>query len=100
MGSAMSAVTSKLPKFEPGHVWLVGAGPGDPGLLTLHAVNALEQADVIVYDALVNEECLSFARPDSEREYAGKRGGNRRRSSGIFRCGWLNWLRVASAFSG
>ena len=66
---------SKLPKFEAGHVWLVGAGPGDPGLLTLHAVNALEQADIIVYDALVNEECLSFAGPSVTLEYAGKRGG-------------------------
>lgn len=65
----------KLPKFEAGHVWLVGAGPGDPGLLTLHAVNALEQADVVVYDALVNEDCLSFAGPAATLEFAGKRGG-------------------------
>ncbi|MEP7454825.1 uroporphyrinogen-III C-methyltransferase [Phyllobacterium sp. SB3] len=71
----MRAKRNKLPKFEAGHVWLVGAGPGDPGLLTLHAVNALEQADVIVYDALVNEECLSFADPSVVLEYAGKRGG-------------------------
>lgn len=71
----MRAKRNKLPKFEAGHVWLVGAGPGDPGLLTLHAVNALEQADVIVYDALVNEECLSFAGPSAVLEYAGKRGG-------------------------
>ncbi|MGN7770574.1 uroporphyrinogen-III C-methyltransferase [Phyllobacterium sp. 22552] len=71
----MRAKRNKLPKFEIGHVWLVGAGPGDPGLLTLHAVNALEQADVIVYDALVNEECLSFAGPSAVLEYAGKRGG-------------------------
>jgi uroporphyrin-III C-methyltransferase len=72
----MGAMKSKiLPKFEVGHVWLVGAGPGDPGLLTLHAVNALEQADVVVYDALVNEDCLSFANPTATLEYAGKRGG-------------------------
>jgi uroporphyrin-III C-methyltransferase len=71
----MSAMKPKLPILEAGHVWLVGAGPGDPGLLTLHAVNALEQAEVIVYDALVNEDCLSFASPSATFEYAGKRGG-------------------------
>ena len=49
----------KLPAFEPGWVWLAGAGPGDPGLLTLHALNGLRQADVIVYDALVDESILS-----------------------------------------
>ena len=64
-----------LPRFEPGHVWLVGAGPGDPGLLTLHAVNALRQADVVVHDALVNAECLALAREGAVLEYAGKRGG-------------------------
>ncbi|MGN6550083.1 MAG: uroporphyrinogen-III C-methyltransferase, partial [Pararhizobium sp.] len=60
---------------EPGSVWLVGAGPGDPGLLTLHAVNALGQADVIVYDALVDADCLKLAKPGAMLEYAGKRGG-------------------------
>ena len=64
-----------LPAFEPGWVWLVGAGPGDPGLLTLHAVNALNQADVIVYDALVDEAVLGLANPRAKLEYSGKRGG-------------------------
>ncbi|MEO0542447.1 MAG: uroporphyrinogen-III C-methyltransferase [Pseudomonadota bacterium] len=64
-----------MPAFLPGHVWLVGAGPGDPGLLTLNAVHALQQADVIVYDALVDDACLAFANPNAVREYAGKRGG-------------------------
>lgn len=64
-----------LPRFELGHVWLVGAGPGDPGLLTLHAVNALKQADVVVHDALVNADCLALARDGAALEYAGKRGG-------------------------
>ncbi len=68
-------IMSRLPVFEPGHVWLVGAGPGDPGLLTLHAANAIRQADVIVYDALVNEEILDLAADGVTLHYAGKRGG-------------------------
>ncbi len=71
----MNALFSALPAIEKGSVWLVGAGPGDPGLLTLHAANALQQADVIVHDALVNAECLSLARPGAMLEFAGKRGG-------------------------
>ena len=62
------------PRLEPGWVWLCGAGPGDPGLLTLHAVNALRQADVVIYDALVQEEILAWA-PQAMHVYAGKRGG-------------------------
>jgi len=68
-------ITSGLPEMKPGEVWLVGAGPGDPGLLTLHAVNALETADAIVHDALVSDACLGLARPDALIEFAGKRGG-------------------------
>ncbi|MEL6919501.1 MAG: uroporphyrinogen-III C-methyltransferase [Pseudomonadota bacterium] len=64
-----------MAEFEPGQVWLVGAGPGDPGLLTLHAAHALQHADAIVYDALVDDACLAFANPGAVLEYAGKRGG-------------------------
>ena len=64
----------KWPELQPGWVWLCGAGPGDPGLLTLHALNALRQADVVVYDALVQEAILDWA-PEAEHIYAGKRGG-------------------------
>ena len=64
-----------FPEFLPGTVWLVGAGPGDPGLLTLHALNALRLADVVVYDALVDERILGCARAGATLEYAGKRGG-------------------------
>ena len=63
------------PILLPGWVWLCGAGPGDPGLLTLHALNALRQADVIVYDALVGPEILDWANSTAELIYAGKRGG-------------------------
>lgn len=66
---------SGLPVFLPGWVWLAGAGPGDPGLLTLHAVNAMQQADVIIHDALVSEDILSIAGANTEIFYAGKRGG-------------------------
>ncbi|SER16626.1 uroporphyrinogen-III C-methyltransferase [Faunimonas pinastri] len=72
---ARNPLLADLPVFEPGWVWLVGAGPGDPGLLTLHAANAISQADIIVYDALVDERIMSLARPGATVEYAGKRGG-------------------------
>lgn len=71
----MTDLSRLSPDFAPGTVWLVGAGPGDPGLLTVHALNALAQADVVVHDALIGEGVLSFARDGAELEYAGKRGG-------------------------
>ena len=66
---------STLPSLELGTVWLAGAGPGDPGLLTLLAAKAMGEADVIVHDALVDDACLKLARPEAALEYAGKRGG-------------------------
>ena len=62
------------PELKPGWVWLCGAGPGDPGLLTLHALNALNQADMVIYDALVQQDILAWA-PQARHIYAGKRGG-------------------------
>ncbi|WP_169570216.1 uroporphyrinogen-III C-methyltransferase [Sneathiella limimaris] len=71
----MDHILKKIPAFDPGTVWLLGAGPGDPGLLTLYAVEGLRQADVLVYDALVSDAILSLTNPDCELIYAGKRGG-------------------------
>jgi uroporphyrin-III C-methyltransferase len=64
-----------LPEFAPGSVWLVGAGPGDPGLLSLLALHALRHADVVVHDALVDPRILALARGEAALEFAGKRGG-------------------------
>jgi uroporphyrin-III C-methyltransferase len=64
-----------FPVFEPGTVWLVGAGPGAPGLMSLMAYHAMQQADVVVYDALVNPDILRWVRPGASLEFAGKRGG-------------------------
>lgn len=63
------------PTFKPGWVWLVGAGPGDPGLLTLNALHALSHADAIIFDALVDKRILELARVGAECIFAGKRGG-------------------------
>jgi uroporphyrin-III C-methyltransferase len=71
----MDMLPFELPQLEAGTVWLVGAGPGDPGLLSLLALHALRKADVVVYDALVSDAVLALARPEATLEYAGKRGG-------------------------
>jgi uroporphyrin-III C-methyltransferase len=64
-----------FPQLLPGEVWLVGAGPGDPGLLTLDALAGLAQADVVFHDALIDPRVLALARPEAERLLVGKRGG-------------------------
>ncbi|MDR3437552.1 uroporphyrinogen-III C-methyltransferase [Telmatospirillum sp.] len=71
----MNRLPFTLPDFLPGQVWLVGAGPGDPGLISLLALHALTHADVIVYDALVDDRVLALAGADAICEFAGKRGG-------------------------
>ena len=58
--------------MKSGKVYLVGAGPGDPGLLTLKAADLLKTADVIVYDRLIQEEVLALAKPSAERIYMGQ----------------------------
>jgi uroporphyrin-III C-methyltransferase len=74
-GRALGALRSEYPVFTPGEVWLVGAGPGGPGLLTLDALAGLIQADVLVHDALVDQRVLALARSDAQVHFAGKRGG-------------------------
>ncbi len=64
-----------MEKKDRGIVCLVGAGPGDPGLLTLKAKACIEKADVVVYDYLANRAFLEFARRDAECIYVGKKGG-------------------------
>src|SRR5438270_2507742 len=56
-------------------IYLVGAGPGDPGLMTARALELIARADVIVYDRLIPETALSGAKADAELIYAGKEGG-------------------------
>src|SRR5437016_2824771 len=72
---ALHALRGAFPTLAPGHVWLAGAGPGDPGLLTLDAMAGLAQADVVVHDALVDKRVLALANPQARLEFAGKRGG-------------------------
>lgn len=75
MSAALEAILDAGPRLRPGEVWLVGAGPGDPALLTLEAVRVLAQAEVVVHDALVDPRVLDFAPASAERLHAGKRGG-------------------------
>lgn len=62
-------------RTQPGRAWLVGAGPGDPGLLTLKALQAMQAADVILHDRLVANEVLDLARRDAELVSVGKTPG-------------------------
>src|SRR5262245_53088347 len=75
MSDRLRTAFAGFPRFEPGHVWLAGAGPGNPGLLTLHALAGLAEADIVVHDALVDARVLALAHPGDTLEFAGKRCG-------------------------
>ena len=77
------------------YVYLIGAGPGDPGLLTCKGRQALSEADVVVYDYLASDELLALARPDAEFIYVGKIAGNHAMKQGD-----INRLLIAKAKEG
>ena len=62
--------------MSEGKVYLIGAGPGDPGLITVKGRDCLEKADVVVYDYLANEQLLGYIREGAEKVYVGKKGGD------------------------
>ncbi|WP_274424608.1 uroporphyrinogen-III C-methyltransferase [Chelativorans sp. YIM 93263] len=74
LGEAIARLPYASAPFEPGHVWLAGAGPGGLGCLTLDVVAALGQADVVIYDALVDQDVLQVA-VQAEHFFVGKRAG-------------------------
>src|SRR3989338_10946844 len=61
---------------KKGRVYLVGAGPGDIGLLTVKGMKCLQRADAVVYDFHLNAQVLNYIKHDAEFIYAGKRGGH------------------------
>ena len=74
LDQAIARLNRQPKHLEPGHVWLAGAGPGDPGCLTLDVLSALAEADVVVHDALVQPSVLAIAK-GAELIFVGKRGG-------------------------
>lgn len=71
----LDRLIATMPILEPGHVWLAGAGPGDPAHLTVLTLAGLHQADAVVHDALIDPAVLALAGPNAVLIEAGKRGG-------------------------
>ena len=70
----MSNETNEFQGMSAAMVYLVGAGPGDPGLLTLRAQELLANADEVIYDYLASDAVMRFARPEAEKIFVGKKG--------------------------
>jgi uroporphyrin-III C-methyltransferase len=85
--------TKMPPLVVRGLLTLVGAGPGDPDLITIKAIKALKVADVVLYDALASEELLDYCKPEAELIYVGKRSGEKCVSQE-----YINFLIVEKAF--
>jgi uroporphyrinogen III methyltransferase/synthase len=82
-GTKLESPPAKPCNQRPGKVILVGAGPGDPGLLTLRAVERIRAADVLVYDRLIHDGALALAKPSAEKIYMGKEPGHHARQDEI-----------------
>jgi len=78
--AAMAELLNNSPAIQTGEAWLVGAGPGDPGLLTIRALQIMQSADVILHDRLVSKEVLDMARRDTDLISVGKTPGCRANS--------------------